>query len=144
MSSLQPVSTNLPQIHGTKPKQLLVEGADDRGVFQALLTSMGIDDIEVRSYGGKSNFRGFLRNLIETDEFEFVQSIGIHRDADLDASGAGQSVRDALRYFGLPIPSKTNKIGRKRGYPNVAYLLVPHGESEGAMEDVVLGLDKTG
>ena len=122
----------------SKAKQILVEGEDDRRVFRALMDSMLIADVQIQNYGGKSNFRNFLRNFIEDDDFEHVRSIGIHRDADSNASDAERSVQDALSALILPKPSSPLTIAQITGLPNVAYLVVPHYKNQGSIEDVCL------
>ena len=122
-----------------EPTQLLVEGEDDRRVFKALLKHMSIDGIQIQKYGGKDNLRNFLRILVEDEDFGVVQSIGVHRDADTDANSAGESVKHALSDCGLPTPNAPIESDPHHDGPRVAYIVVPHGESTGSIEDVCIG-----
>ena len=122
----------------TRPKQLLAEGINDLHIFIKLLNVMGITDVEVQHYGGTGNFRGFLNLLKEHDDYDSVTSIGVHRDADTDSGAAGQSVRDALRDFGMPTPGQPIELAENGGQPSTAYIVIPHGKKCGAMEDVCL------
>ncbi len=132
------IPANTSPLRITRPKQLLVEGIDDYHIFIALINCMGITDVEVQRYGGKSNFRAFLNLLKEHDDYGIVTSIGVHRDADEDAGAAGQSVQDALRSSCLPVPSSPVERATGQNCPSIAYLVVPHGVERGAMEDVCL------
>lgn len=132
-SFVQPSPVNI-----TATKQLLVEGQDDRRVFQALMDDLGIVGVQIQVYDGKSKFRGFLKNFVEDDNFERVKTIGIHRDADTSAASAEQSVQDALRKFGLPRPSRPLSLATRPDLPSVTYIIVPPGKQRGAIEDVCI------
>ena len=132
------IPTNTSPLSITRPKQLLVEGIDDYHIFIQLLNCVGITDVEVQHYGGKRNFRAFLNLIKEHDDYGLVESIGVHRDADEDARAAGQSVRDALRDFHFPVPMGPIKLAKNHGEPSTAYIIVPHGDDRGAMEEVCL------
>ena len=81
----------------TKEKLLLVEGRDDEGLFGALFAHLGgMPEIEIRRYEGKDKFRSYIHTLKMVRGFSAVTSIGIIRDADENAAGAFQSVRDSL------------------------------------------------
>ena len=120
----------------TKPKQLLVEGRDEEGVFEALLSHLEIDDIEVRNYQGKNNFRTFLNVFLNTPGYSQVRSIGIVRDADNSAEAAFQSVRDSLNSLNLPMPDsvQTPAVGSIR----VAVFIMPGVGQCGALETLCL------
>ncbi len=119
-------------------KQLLVEGEDDKRIFECLLRQTGSEDFQVTQFGGKHNLRAFLVNLTAMDDFSTVKSIGIVRDADDNAKGVVQSIRDSLRRSDLPSPRSTLQMVKGDSRPDVVYLVVPHGDERGAIEDVCL------
>jgi hypothetical protein len=81
----------------TKPKLLVGEGVDEVRFFEALLAHLGIRDIQVMEFGGKTRLAGFLRTLVAPiPGYDQLISLAITRDADLDATGAFQSVSASL------------------------------------------------
>lgn len=78
-------------------KLLLVEGKDDAGFFGALLKQLQLEDIEIRSFDGTSNFSTYLKTLKATPGFSQVVSLGIVRDADKDHNSAFQSICSGLQ-----------------------------------------------
>jgi len=131
----------------TKPKLLLGEGIDEVFFFTALVDSLGIQDIQVDQYGGKSHLRSGLKALMKRSGFvDKVESLGITRDADFPddstadamtaAPSAFQSVCGVLESLDLPVPS-TN-AATAFGPPNVAVFILPDGTNPGMLEDVCL------
>lgn len=121
----------------TKAKLLLVEGRDDEGLFGALFAHLGgMPEIEIRKYDGKDNLRPYLRTLKMVRGFSAVTSIGIIRDADENAAGAFQSVRDTLVNEDLPAP--TEALRPSTGSPTTTIAVLPIGETEGELEDLLL------
>ena len=71
--------------------------------------------------------------------FSLVQSLAIMGDANSDRSAREQGVRDALRDAGLPVPGTSLQSAQgPAGDMKVAYLIVPHGQEKGMIEDVCL------
>lgn len=121
----------------TDPKLLLVEGVSDKYLFVALLEHLGLTGIQVINYEGTSNLRPRLRAIESSPDFaDMVTSMGIVRDADNNATNAFESVHDALVAVGLPAPSQPLRFEGR--IPQVAILIVPPGQSSGAIEDVCL------
>ena len=124
------------QVSIKQPKLLVVEGADDKRLFNALLRHIGVSGIQVFKAGGKDNIRQTLRVITQSPGFSAVSSIGVVRDADANAGSALQSVRDALRAANLPSPDAPLSLAGDD--LRVAVLIAPHGEPSGAIEDVCL------
>lgn len=123
----------------TAGKLVAVEGKDDLNLLSALRDHLGIQDMEIRHLGGKSSYSAKLRALSITPGFMSVVSFGVMRDADSSASAAFQSVCDALRNSGLPVPAKPLvPTETPEGKPRVVVLVVPHGASNGMLEDICL------
>lgn len=117
-------------------KLLVVEGNDDKRLFNALLRHIGVSEIQVVDAGGKDNIRQTLKVIKQSRGFSKVTSIGVVRDADANAGSALQSVQDALRDASLPSPDAPLSLaGTDR---RVAVLIAPHGEPSGTIEDVCL------
>ncbi len=119
-----------------KQKQLLVEGRSDQEFFKALLRHLGIGDVEVRSYGGKPEFRRFLEVFAVSPGFDEVQSLAIVRDADASAASAFQSIKDSLISVNLPAPEKS--LAFALGSPRVGVFIMPNNADTGALEDLCL------
>ena len=120
----------------TRPKQMLLEGRDEEEFFKALLRYLGIDDIEVRHYGGKNSFRRFLNGFVSTPDFDGVESMGIVRDADDSATSAFQSLQDSLNSANLPAPDEETIPTTE--FPKVAVFIMPGNAEGGALEDLCL------
>jgi len=131
----------------TKPKLLVGEGVDEVYFFEALVDFLGIPDIQVEQYGGKSKLRDGLSGLMKRSGFAAkVASFGITRDADYPndpaadvmtaAPSAFQSVCSALNHLGLPVPTAPGATAT--GTPNVTVFILPDGTNPGMLEDVCL------
>lgn len=121
----------------TEPRQLLVEGQDEKLLFGALARHLGKTHIQIHNYEGKDKLRRFLRTLVGTSGFgEQVESVGIVRDADNNSASAFQSIADSAAACGLPRPSGI--LEPTAGSPKVTVLVVPFGSETGMLEDVCL------
>jgi hypothetical protein len=119
-----------------RPKLLVAEGADEVYLFSALMEHIGVNGIQIHQARGKDNFRPWLQALVQVPEFSSVVSLGLVRDADVDAASAFQSMQDSLMSVGLPAPSEPlQPFGLN---PRVIVLILPHGNRTGALEDVCL------
>lgn len=125
------------QVSIKQPKLLVVEGADDARLFNALLSHIGVSGIQVLNAGGKDNIRQTLRVITRSPGFSAVSSIGVVRDADVNADSALQSVQGALKAAGLPAPD-ASLSSVEDGIKVVVVLIAPHGKPSGAIEDVCL------
>ena len=124
------------QVSIQQAKLLVVEGADDARLFNALLRHIGVSGIQVVDAGGKDNIRQTLQVIRHSTDFSKVSSIGVVRDADANASSALQSVQDALRAANLPSPDAPLRLvedGIK-----VVVLIAPYDKPSGTIEDVCL------
>ena len=124
------------QIEIEQEKLLVVEGADDARLFKALMRYIGVSGIQVFKAGGKDNIRKMLKVIPSSPGYSKVTSIGVVRDADVNADSALQSVRDALKAANLPSPDAP--LSLVEDGIKVAVLIAPHGELSGAIEDVCL------
>lgn len=120
-----------------KIKLLLGEGRDEIVFFNALLKHLGIDDVQVLDYGGKSRFPDYMRTLPLRPGFRAVVSLGITRDADSDARAAFDSIRGQLTNNGLPAPTASGDFAI--GNPKVGVAVLPDGNNPGMLEDLCLG-----
>ena len=118
-----------------KPKQLLVEGKDQRNFFEAFLDHIHERNVQVQNFGGVQELHRFLLAFVKMPEFGTVESVGIVRDAERDATGAWDSVRTALSNATMPVPDRIEQ--RSAGTPHVSVLILPGGNRPGMLETVL-------
>lgn len=109
-----------------RPKLLLGEGDEEARFFPALIAKLGISDVYVEAYRGKSKLAAHLRALKDRPGFDQLTSLGITRDADSDAAGAEQSVRDAIARAQFPETL------------SVSFQILPGNGAPGALENLCL------
>ncbi len=118
-------------------KLVLVEGNEEKVLFEHVCGHLGLAGIEIKDYGGKGKLAPFLKGLTLGREFRtIVRSLAITRDADASASSAFQSVSDACKRAGLKPPPTVGAVGD--GRPAVRIHILPGGSRPGAPEDVCL------
>ena len=121
----------------TQPKLLLVEGIDEVNFFNSTIKHLNLHGLEVRDYGGKIRLSPYLRTTLKLiSGFRNVQSVGIIRDADVDADDAFDSVCDGLLKADLPVPNVP--LATASGHPKIAVMIMPPGEDAGMLEDLCL------
>ena len=107
--------------------------------FEALCSHLDVIDVQIQDFGGTTEFRPFLKALLRVPGFRStVSALGIVRDAEANAAGAGASVRDALRLAGLPAPAQPLERVSLAGQPRISYMILPDGVSAGNLETVCL------
>lgn len=111
----------------TKPKLLLCEGEDEVNFFNAWFIELGISDVQVIAYQGKTKLAAFLSDVTKAAGFHLVKKAAILRDADDDASGAKQSIIHAIEHS----PEAFQKLG-----PD--YFVLPGHGKPGALESLWL------
>lgn len=127
--------TNKP-IQIDRPKLLIGEGSEDQRFLKAFLKFLGIGDIQVEQYRGKSNLSIYLKTLKVVPGFSSLTSLAITRDADDRASSAFQSVCDSLKSHGYSVPREVEQI--ESGTPSVSIFIFPDGANPGMLEDLCL------
>src|SRR3989304_3874168 len=95
-----------PTIAISKPYLLVVEGQDEKRFFEAIISHLGLQNIQVMPIGGKTKLRENLRALVSAPGFAGVVSLGVVRDADNDPDAAFRSVTDALGAAELAVPER--------------------------------------
>jgi hypothetical protein len=119
-------------------KFVFCEGGDDLAVAVGVAGSIGLTDIRVEPFLGKSKLRDFLKDVQTRPEFaqNKVAAIGVIRDADDDGGAAFQSVRDALVANGFKAPDKNG--GFAANGIKVGVLIVGPRGGKGMVEDLCL------
>ncbi len=117
------------------PRQLLVEGKDQRNFFEAFVKHLSLCDIQIQDYGGGDDLRRFLGGFVKRSGFHSVESLGIVRDAENSAQNTFRSVQGALRHANLPVPKKAGQ--RQGGKPDVSVFILPDNASEGMLETLL-------
>lgn len=129
-----------------KPKLLLGEGIEEIYFFDALLAHLGINDVQVDQYDGKTNIGAGLKAINGRSGFiNQVVSLGVTRDADYAddpaddtaaAQRAFQSVSGALAYASLPVP--VAPMVKAAGDPEVSVFILPDNQGPGMLEDLCI------
>ena len=115
--------------------QLLVEGSDAEGFFDALIEHLALENIQLQNFGGVTELRTFLPAFTKRSGFSRVTSVGIVRDAETTATGAFESVRGCLQRAGLPIPNATGQ--RVGDHPAITVMILPDGHQPGMIETLL-------
>lgn len=117
-----------------KDRLLLVEGRDEVNLFDVLIRrrfgEKRRSEIQVIDAGGRDRFPNNLRAI--KAEARSVRAIGAVRDADDNAGGAFQSIRDHLCDAGYEPPAAHG--GFSDAKPIVGVFIVPDGNTPGAIE----------
>ncbi len=118
-------------------KVLLVEGRDAFHFFMALLRHLGmLTEIEIRNFGGIDDLTKYLETLRITPGFTNVNSMGIVRDAEANATSAFDSVCSSLRRVGINVPQ--HPMAMATGQPNVSVFILPDCSNPGMLETLCL------
>lgn len=117
-------------------KVLAVEGKDEVNFFNALLKYAEITNFEVYEVGGKQQFKDKLPALVRMSGFTDVEVLAIIRDADNDANGAFESIRNILKKEKLKPPVQTNQFSK--GSPKIGIFIMPGNSDTGMLEDLCL------
>jgi hypothetical protein len=121
----------------TRPKLLLGEGVDEVRFFKSFLAHLGVADIQVEQYGGKTRLAAFLQTLVTPlPGFAALTTLALTRDADTDATGAFQSVSAALTAAGLAAPAGHGLAAGTT--PRVHVFILPDGVNPGMLETLCL------
>jgi hypothetical protein len=121
----------------TYSKVLLVEGMTPFQFFKALLQHLGLlDEIEIRNFGGVTDFSVYLETLLATPGFPQVTSLGIVRDAEDDAASAFNSVCTSANRVGLDTPA--NPLVTTDGNPSVSIFILPDCDAPGMIETLCM------
>lgn len=131
-----------PQI--LKKKLLLAEGKDTESFMSVLLNVSCLEGFQVLDFRNVENFQPFIKGLVNRADYREsdIESIGVVRDAEQNASAAFESVRNALKAASLDGPSQPGKI--TTGKPRIGIYLLPDLDaSTGMLEDLCLKMLET-
>jgi hypothetical protein len=117
-------------------KIIAVEGQDEVYFLDALLRNMKITGMEIRAVGGKQQFKDKLPALVRMSGFSDVEVLAIIRDADNDANGAFESIRNILKKEKLKPPIQANQFSE--GSPKIGIFIMPGNSDTGMLEDLCL------
>ena len=120
-----------------RAKQVLVEGHDEERMFGSIAKHMDIFDIDVNGYGGYPKLRRFLKTFKALSGFGRVTSLAIVADANSSRTNREEGIRNTLRALDLPVPSSPLELATDRNL-KVVYLIVPHSQECGMIENVCL------
>jgi hypothetical protein len=117
-------------------KILIVEGEDEKRFLKSLLSRLSIRNIQIFPIGGKTQIRQNLKALLLAPNFNYINTLGIIRDADNDPVGAFQSVCDAIRQINLVAPN--DQLVLTNSSPKTAVMILPAPGEIGMLEDICL------
>ena len=127
----------IPEI--TERKVVIVEGDDEVRIFVALIRHLSLDGIQFVSSDGIDGIRRTIQLAVQAAPPGMLDTLGVARDADANSNRAFQSVSNSLVAAGLSAPLNPLEIAEGTdGNPNAIVLILPHGQSTGALEDVCL------
>lgn len=125
-----------------KPKLIAVEGNDEVNFFSALLKHIGITDIQIENFEGKTNFNAKIKAIVNVPGFRNVKSFALIRDADdLPPQSAFDSIKSSLQKAKLPKPNQINQFTKFS--PSVGVFIMPGNSEEGMLEDLCLASIKS-
>ncbi|MFC6279900.1 MULTISPECIES: DUF3226 domain-containing protein [Polaromonas] len=119
-----------------KPHLIIVEGRDEVGFLICLLEQLQIETVQIHQIQGVSTLAKKLGVVTKTAGFSDVKRLCILLDSDLDPAGRQQSIRDALKSLGLPVPDGPEVLSG--GEFQVMYSTVPAHNTEGCLEDLLM------
>ena len=119
-------------------KFVFCEGGDDEAVLHGVAQSIQLAHLRIERFLGKDKLRDFLAAAQRRPEFaqKQVASLAVVRDADDDGAAAFQSVRDALRANGFPVPDQNGSFAT--GELKVGVLVIGPNGGRGMIEDLCL------
>jgi hypothetical protein len=114
------------------------EGGDDQAVISGVAEAIGLSDLRIEPFLGKSNLRAFLRHVQTRPEFaqNQVASVAVVRDADDDGTASFRSVRDALLANGFKAPEANGAVVANG--VKVGILIIGPNSGKGMLEDLCL------
>lgn len=131
----------------TNPRQLLVEGKNDRHVIWALCNQYQLPEtfsVEVAEEDGTEGIEVLLAGLPARLDEPKLQTLGIMVDADRDLAARWQAVRDRLTahgYQNVPkVPPADGWVYAPPELRRVGVWLMPDNQLPGMLEDFVARL----
>lgn len=118
-----------------QPIQLLVEGNDQKNFFEAFVSHLEIQGVQIQNFGGVDELGGFLRAFVRAPDFDTISSIGVIRDAEKSAIGAFQSVQSLLRNASLTVPVREEQ--RAGENPAVTVMILQGNNQRGMLETLL-------
>ena len=107
--------------------------------YTTLATHLDLGELEFREYGGKDKLRKFLAAFTARGDFYDVRSLAIVADADFVPGASADRIRGALESVGLPVPmAPLTLAGAPERDLNVSFLVLPHWNDQGMLEDICL------
>ena len=120
-----------------KEHLLLVEGKDEKEMFQYLLAATGMSGlVEATNCGGLRKFPLGLTRAMKQPGFRSIRTITIVRDAEDAAKSAFESVQGTLRDAELPVPDLPNQWSASA--PHVQICIIPENRPQGSIKDLFL------
>lgn len=126
-----------PEGQYDRPWLLLCEGESDRLFLNALIEARGIPrNFQVEhpcvgdNPGGNTGFGRRLQTLYDTSESfrDSIKAVLIVSDNDDDIAASFANVKNQLKIAKFPTPDHERIVARKKDYPSITIMMVPHDE----------------
>lgn len=118
-------------------KIICVEGRDEVNFLNALLTYLGIPNVQIFDFEGKSQYRTKIPALINMAGFEAVELLALIRDADNNPpNSAFISLFNIVQNAGLQPPKNDQEFST--GKPRIGIYIMPGNDQTGALEDLCI------
>lgn len=118
-------------------KVIGVEGKDDKLFIESLLKYLGITDVQIIQFEGKSNFKSQILALRNTPGFAAIEICAFIRDADENPpNSAFISVSGSLTNAGIVPPVMDQTFTESN--PKVGIYIFPGNGNSGMIEDLCL------
>ena len=124
------------EIKVEKSKLLIVEGLDEKYIFEHWFDSLNITDVQILPIGGKTKLKESLELLTRDPNFSDVNKIAIIRDADKNSNSAFSSVCSNLKSNDLDSPTTENVF--TTGNPQIKVLIAKGDNNKGSIENYFL------
>ena len=128
-----------------QPHLILCEGEDAKYYLMELLKFFIAQDpvfenYQALNFGGNPDLKNYLNVIRNAEGYDRVKTIFVIRDAEKDAQGATQSIKDAFLRNNFSCASASNVIS-KEGTPRTGFTLFPSCSDKlenGTLEDLCL------
>ena len=118
-----------------RPIHFFAEGDDQKNFFEAFISHLEIQGVQIQNFGGVDELGGFLRALVRAPDFDTVSSIGVILDAEKSAADAFQSVQSSLRKASLAV--SVHEKQRAGENPAVTVTILQRNNQRGILETLL-------
>jgi hypothetical protein len=120
-----------------RPVALVVEGVDLLHLIRSqIMDDPSLDRVQLFDFGSIDDLPAWLRLFVTLSGFNAVETLGVIRDAEYSSASAIDAVKSAMISVGYTPPTRVLEIAP--GRPNLGYMILPHDQDSGCVEDSLL------